>query len=68
MPRLTNRNPSYRHHKPSGQAVVTLAGQDVYLGPYGTAASKREYDRVIGEFLARGRQLPGAGVGGAWRT
>lgn len=57
MPRLTSSNPSYRRHKASGQAVVTLGGQDVYLGPYGTAASKREYDRVVGEWLARGRQL-----------
>lgn len=61
MPRLVSQNPSYRRHKASGQAVVTLAGQDVYLGPYGTAASKREYDRVVGEFLARGRQLAGSG-------
>jgi hypothetical protein len=45
MPRLTSSNPSYRRHKASGQAVVTLGGQDVYLGPHGTAASKREYVR-----------------------
>ena len=57
MPRLTNRNPSYRRHKASGQAVVTLDGQDVYLGPWNSATSKREYDRVVGEYLARGRQL-----------
>jgi integrase len=56
MPRLTQQNPSYRKHRSSGQAVVTLNGQDVYLGPFGTAASKREYDRVISEWLARGRQ------------
>jgi hypothetical protein len=49
MPRLINRNPSYRRHRASGQAVVTINGQDVYLGPHGTAASKREYDRVLGE-------------------
>jgi integrase len=57
MPRLTNSNPSYRRHRASGQALVTLNGQDIYLGPHGTAASKREYDRVVGEWLARGRQL-----------
>jgi integrase len=57
MPKLTSRNPAYRRHA-SGQAIVTLNGQDVYLGPHGTAASKREYDRVVGEWLARGRQLP----------
>jgi hypothetical protein len=56
MPRLTNRLPSYRKHKQSGQAIVTLAGQDFLLGPFGTQASRREYDRVVAEWLARGRQ------------
>ncbi len=28
------RIPSYRHHKPSGQAVVALNGRDHYLGKY----------------------------------
>jgi integrase len=60
MPRLVNRHPAYCRHKASGQAVVTLGGQDIYLGPYGTATSKREYDRVIGEYLSRGRQFGGA--------
>ena len=38
--------PSYRLHKPSGQAVVTLSDtntgrrRDVYLGAYGTSASR----------------------------
>ena len=59
MPRLTNRNPSYRLHKPSGQAVLTLNGEDIYLGPYGSKQSRREYDRHIAEWLTRGRQLPG---------
>jgi hypothetical protein len=26
--------PTYRKHKRSGQAVVTLSGKDHYLGPY----------------------------------
>ncbi|MGE5611224.1 MAG: tyrosine-type recombinase/integrase [Bacillota bacterium] len=59
MPRLLSRNPACRLHKPSGQAVVTLNGQDIYLGPYGSPESRREYDRVIAEWLARGRQAPG---------
>jgi integrase len=49
--------PSYRKHKSTGQAVVTLGGKDHYLGRYGTAASKAEYDRRISEWLAGGRQL-----------
>ena len=50
--------PSYRHHKASGQAVVTLSGQDFYLGPYGTKVSRNEYDRRVGEWMAAGRTLP----------
>ena len=50
--------PKYRKHKRSGQAIVTLSGKDFYLGPHGTNASKLEYDRLIGEWLANGRQLP----------
>jgi len=41
-----------------GQAVVTLNGRDFYLGPYRSKASKVEYDRLIGEWLANGRRLP----------
>jgi len=58
MPKTsTLRVPSYRRHKPTGQAVVTINGQDIYLGKWNTAASKAEYDRLIAEFLANGRQL-----------
>ena len=32
--------PKYRKHRASGQAVVTLNGRDIYLGPHGTKASK----------------------------
>jgi integrase len=44
--------PMYRRHKASGQAVVTLAGRDVYLGSHGSPASKAEYRRRIAEYLA----------------
>src|SRR5262245_8876586 len=57
----SKRVPTYRHHKPSGQAVVTLDGHDHYLGKHGTEASKKEYDRLIAEWLASGRRLPGGG-------
>ena len=50
--------PKYAKHKASGKAVVRLNGTDIYLGPHGTKASKLEYDRVIGEWLANGRMLP----------
>lgn len=56
MPRLSHALPKYRKHRGSGQAIVNLNGQDFYLGPHGTKASKIEYDRLIGEWLANGRQ------------
>ena len=50
--------PSYRLHKPSGQAVVTLNGRDLNLGPAASPDSRQEYDCLIAEWLADGRQLP----------
>lgn len=52
---LINIVPKYRKHRASGQAIVTLAGKDRYLGPHGTKASRLEYDRLIMEWLAAGR-------------
>jgi integrase len=51
--------PRYRLHKQSGQAVVSLPlgngkYRDVLLGPFDTDESKREYARVIDEWLAHG--------------
>jgi len=48
--------PGIRRHKPSGKAVVTLSGQDFYLATWGTKAALVEYDRVVNEWLARGRR------------
>ena len=48
------RIPSYRLHKRSGLAVVTLAGRDHYLGPHGSPESKRRYNRMIAEYMASG--------------
>ncbi|MBP7935605.1 MAG: hypothetical protein KA354_13240 [Phycisphaerae bacterium] len=44
--------PGYRLHKPSGLAVVRLNGRDFYLGPHGSTDSRREYERLIAEWLA----------------
>ncbi|WP_182870888.1 tyrosine-type recombinase/integrase [Rhodopirellula sp. JC639] len=55
MPRLTKSVPKYRLHRATGQAVVTLAGRDHYLGPWKSKASLIEYDRLVGEWLAAGR-------------
>jgi integrase len=55
-----NHIPAICHHKPSGQALVRLNGRDHYLGPYGSGASQAAYNRLIGEWMAGGRQLPAA--------
>lgn len=55
MPKLTNSVPKYRKHRASKQAVVELAGKTYYLGPWGSKASRVEYDRLVGEWLAGGR-------------
>lgn len=61
MPRLVNTVPKYRRHKQSGQGIVTLNGRDFLLGPYGTKASKVQYDRLIAEWLQSDRQLQPTG-------
>jgi len=63
MPKLKNRVPAYHHDRASGQAIVTLAGQDFYLGPWKSSVSRAEYDRVTGEWFAAGRQLQRNGAG-----
>jgi integrase len=58
MPKLkADRVPSYRKHKQSGQAIVTLSGKDHLLGKHGTKESRAKYDRLIAEWLADGRRL-----------
>jgi hypothetical protein len=59
MPKLLNRAPAYRLHRGTGQAFITIDGKDIYLGVHGTKASRAEYDRIIGLWLANGRHLPG---------
>ena len=49
--------PKYRKHKASGQAIVTIGGKMFYLGPHNSKASRIEYDRFIGEWLANGRRI-----------
>lgn len=49
------RIPSYRLHKPTGQAVVRIEGHDHYLGKHGTPESQEKYDRLIAEWLVKGQ-------------
>jgi integrase len=57
MPRRRSQ-PTYRLHKPSGQAIVVLSGRMIYLGPHGSKASRDLYDQKVAEWLASGRRLP----------
>jgi hypothetical protein len=55
MSRPRNAVPTYRRHKQSGQAIVTLrtadgGRHDVLLGPYDSTGSKAEYARVLAEY------------------
>ena len=60
MPRLLGKLPSYRKHKATGQAVVSLGGKG--LGPWKSAASKAEYQRITRELLASGGGEPAGGL------
>ncbi len=51
---MLKKVPSYRLHKPSGKAVVTVNGKDYYLGVHNSKESKLAYPRIIGEYKAAG--------------
>ena len=48
--------PKYCRHRPSGRAYVRIEGKMYYLGKYGSDARRREYDRIIAEFVANSRR------------
>lgn len=49
---MQKKPPSYRLHKASGQAVVTIAGRDHYLGRYDSPDSHEAYGRTIAAWKA----------------
>lgn len=61
MPRPRKANPSYRLHKPTGQAVVTLADpatgvrRDHYLGKHGSPESHERYAVLLKQFQDQGK-------------
>ena len=57
MPRQRSSAPAYQFHV-SGQARVSLAGVDYYLGPHGTPESYARYYALLSEYNANGRQPP----------
>jgi hypothetical protein len=48
--------PKYCLHKATNRAFVRIGGKTLYLGKYGSEASRQEYGRIICEFTANGRQ------------
>ena len=46
--------PSYRLHKPSGQARTIVRGKHIYLGKYNSWESQRKYARLLAAVLAEG--------------
>ena len=56
MPYIKKQLPKYCLHKPSGRAYVRIGGKTYYLGKHGSETSRHEYDRIISEFIANGRQ------------
>ncbi len=67
MPSRKPRVPSYRLHKSTGQAVVTLGGRDYYLGPYNSTKSHAEYRRLLAEWAAVDRSAPPSAGPGDFR-
>lgn len=63
MPKTTSSLPKYRRRS-DGRASVVLGGREHYLGCYGSPESRHEYDRLVSEYLARGRVAINALDGG----
>ncbi|MFW5681558.1 MAG: hypothetical protein ACOC1G_00995, partial [Phycisphaeraceae bacterium] len=65
MPRRRKTNPAYRHHRPSGQAVVTLSDphtrrrKDFYLGAFDSPESHKRYAKLLDAFHRDGETLDG---------
>ena len=53
--------PSYRLHKATGQAVITLTGPDIYLGAQHSAERREPYEAALNEWLASHHQRPSSG-------
>lgn len=56
MPRLVHRPPAYRRHKSTNQAVVSLFGDKIYLGPYGSPRSHKRYAEELKKWHKRRHQ------------
>lgn len=64
---MSFRTPKYRLHKGSGQALVQINGERIYLGKYDTEESKEQYRRLVAEYLASGQSPKTNGAGNGVR-
>ena len=60
---MSTRVPSYRLHKGSGQALVQINGERIYLGKHGSKESKEKYQRIVAEWLVSVREHKADGDG-----
>jgi hypothetical protein len=60
MPRLIHCQPRLCNDKNSNQAVVRVDGKKLYLGRWDSPEARKNYDRIIGEWLSNGRSLTSA--------
>ena len=60
---MAARIPKYRLHKSSGQALVQINGQRIYLGKYGTDESEEKYRKLIAEWLVTSEAPPRKSTG-----
>jgi integrase len=58
MTKPANYVPKLRHHKAKGLAYVCFSGRAIYLGKWGTPDAQARYDKLIAEWLDRGRVPP----------
>lgn len=56
--RPNHLHPQPRIHSKTGHGRVRIAGQEYWLGRYGSPEAAAEYDRLIGEWLASGKKHP----------
>ena len=61
MPRLYHRPPKYCLHKGTKQATVSINGNRVYLGPYGSKRSHEKYQDLIKDWQSNRHQQKKAG-------